>query len=116
MFNRVFPFNFLCRLACILPCGTLFRLLLSLGTTVSRVLHVLVCVSEPCLLCCPCSLADRSGALKCTFSAAGHSTGLLQGLAALRAQGQLLDVVLTVNSEAFHAHKVVLAACSDYFR
>lgn len=68
------------------------------------------------LLCCPCSLADRNGALKCTFSAAGHSTGLLQGLAALRAQGQLLDVVLTVNSEAFHAHKVVLAACSDYFR
>uniref|UniRef100_A0A1B0GR96 Kelch-like 26 n=1 Tax=Mus musculus TaxID=10090 RepID=A0A1B0GR96_MOUSE len=64
----------------------------------------------------PSSLADRNGALKCTFSAAGHSTGLLQGLAALRAQGQLLDVVLTVNSEAFHAHKVVLAACSDYFR
>ncbi|KAL6040828.1 hypothetical protein STEG23_027502, partial [Scotinomys teguina] len=63
----------------------------------------------------PSSLADRNGTLKCTFSAAGHSTGLLQGLAALRAQGQLLDVVLTVNSEAFHAHKVVLAACSDYF-
>ncbi|XP_036022318.1 kelch-like protein 26 isoform X1 [Onychomys torridus] len=64
----------------------------------------------------PSSLANRNGTLKCTFSAAGHSTGLLQGLAALRAQGQLLDVVLTVNSEAFHAHKVVLAACSDYFR
>ncbi|KAM9243330.1 kelch-like protein 26 isoform 3-T3 [Dugong dugon] len=62
------------------------------------------------------SMADKNGALKCTFSAPGHSAGLLQGLAALRAQGQLLDVALTVNTEVFHAHKVVLAACSDYFR
>ncbi|KAB0406644.1 hypothetical protein E2I00_018650 [Balaenoptera physalus] len=61
-------------------------------------------------------MADKNGALKCTFSAPGHSTSLLQGLAALRAQGQLLDVVLTINRETFHAHKVVLAACSDYFR
>lgn len=50
------------------------------------------------------------------LSAPSHSASLLQGLAALRAQGQLLDVVLTINREAFHAHKVVLAACSDYFR
>lgn len=63
-----------------------------------------------------CSMADKNGALKCTFSAPGHSTSLLQGLAALRSQGQLLDVILTVNRDTFHAHKVVLAACSDYFR
>ncbi|KAM5310015.1 kelch-like protein 26 isoform 2-T2 [Glossophaga mutica] len=63
----------------------------------------------------PSSMADKNGALKCTFSAPGHSTSLLQGLATLRSQGQLLDVVLTVNRETFHAHKVVLAACSDYF-
>ncbi|XP_053438360.1 kelch-like protein 26 [Nycticebus coucang] len=63
----------------------------------------------------PNSTADKNGALKCTFSAPGHSTSLLQGLATLRSQGQLLDVVLTINREAFHAHKVVLAACSDYF-
>lgn len=62
------------------------------------------------------SMADKNGALKCTFSAPCHSTSLLQGLATLRSQGQLLDVVLTVNRETFHAHKVVLAACSDYFR
>nr|XP_060641087.1 kelch-like protein 26 [Anolis sagrei ordinatus] len=62
------------------------------------------------------SMADKSGALKCTFSAPGHSATLLQGLAALRDQAQLLDVILTVNSEAFQVHKVVLAACSDYFR
>ncbi|KAM4888099.1 kelch-like protein 26 isoform 1-T1 [Thomomys bottae] len=64
----------------------------------------------------PNSLADKNGALKCTFSAPGHSASLLQGLATLRAQGQLLDIVLTSNREAFRAHKVVLAACSDYFR
>ncbi|XP_019497595.1 PREDICTED: kelch-like protein 26 isoform X1 [Hipposideros armiger] len=63
-----------------------------------------------------CCMADKNGALKCTFSAPSHSTSLLQGLAALRSQGQLLDIVLTVNRETFHAHKVVLAACSDYFR
>lgn len=62
------------------------------------------------------SMADKNGALKCTFSAPGHSTSLLQGLATLRSQGQLLDVILTVNRDTFHAHKVVLAACSDYFR
>uniref|UniRef100_A0A8C9PT00 BTB domain-containing protein n=1 Tax=Spermophilus dauricus TaxID=99837 RepID=A0A8C9PT00_SPEDA len=66
-----------------------------------------------CDAVCP---ALHNGALKCTFSAPGHSTSLLQGLATLRAQGQLLDVVLTINREVFHAHKVVLAACSDYFR
>uniref|UniRef100_A0A2K6EC17 Kelch like family member 26 n=1 Tax=Macaca nemestrina TaxID=9545 RepID=A0A2K6EC17_MACNE len=64
----------------------------------------------------PNSTADKNGAHKCTFSAPSHSTSLLQGLATLRAQGQLLDVVLTINREAFPAHKVVLAACSDYFR
>uniref|UniRef100_A0A8C5X7Z5 BTB domain-containing protein n=1 Tax=Malurus cyaneus samueli TaxID=2593467 RepID=A0A8C5X7Z5_9PASS len=31
-------------------------------------------------------------------------------------QAQLLDVILTINNEAFQVHKVVLAACSDYFR
>ncbi|XP_010845605.1 PREDICTED: LOW QUALITY PROTEIN: kelch-like protein 26 [Bison bison bison] len=79
----------------------------------SRWLHGRSAACPPLL---PHSMADKNGALKCTFSAPGHSTSLLQGLATLRAQGQLLDVVLTVNRETFHAHKVVLAACSDYFR
>uniref|UniRef100_A0A5F9D3K3 BTB domain-containing protein n=1 Tax=Oryctolagus cuniculus TaxID=9986 RepID=A0A5F9D3K3_RABIT len=67
-------------------------------------------------LCSPHSMADKNRALKCSCSAPGHSSSLLQGLAALHAQGQLLDVALTVNREAFHAHKVVLMACSDCFR
>ncbi|KAM9330568.1 kelch-like protein 26 [Gastrophryne carolinensis] len=54
--------------------------------------------------------------MKCNFSAPGHSTTLLHGLSALRTQGQLLDVMLTVHNEVFQVHKVVLAACSDYFR
>uniref|UniRef100_A0A8C5M1D9 Kelch like family member 26 n=1 Tax=Leptobrachium leishanense TaxID=445787 RepID=A0A8C5M1D9_9ANUR len=62
------------------------------------------------------SMADKSSIMKCTFSAPGHSTTLLQGLTTLRAQGQLLDVILTLNNEVFQVHKVVLAACSDYFR
>ncbi|KFP76478.1 Kelch-like 26, partial [Acanthisitta chloris] len=62
------------------------------------------------------SMADKNSTLKCTFSAPGHSTTLLQGLASLRAQAQLLDVILTINNEVFQVHKVVLAACSDYFR
>ena len=79
----------------------------------SRWLHGRSAACPPLL---PHSMADKNGALKCTFSAPGHSTSLLQGLAMLRAQGQLLDIMLTVNRETFHAHKVVLAACSDYFR
>ncbi|XP_040273553.1 kelch-like protein 26 isoform X2 [Bufo bufo] len=62
------------------------------------------------------SMADKNSSMKCTFSAPGHSTTVLQGLTALRAQGQLLDVILTINNEVFQVHKVVLAACSDYFR
>uniref|UniRef100_A0A4W3H938 Kelch-like family member 26 n=1 Tax=Callorhinchus milii TaxID=7868 RepID=A0A4W3H938_CALMI len=68
------------------------------------------------LVLSPHSMADKNGGLRCTFSAPGHSAALLRGLAALRAQGQLLDVVLMVNNEPFPVHKATLAACSDYFR
>lgn len=62
------------------------------------------------------SMANKNSTLRCTFSAPSHSSTLLQGLSVLRAQGQLLDVVLAVNEERFQVHKAVLAACSDYFR
>ncbi|XP_059923703.1 kelch-like protein 26 isoform X1 [Gadus macrocephalus] len=62
------------------------------------------------------SMADKHSVLRCTFSAPTHSALLLQGLAALRTRGQLLDVVLAVNEERFQVHKAVLASCSDYFR
>lgn len=62
------------------------------------------------------SMANKNSTLRCTFSAPSHSTTLLQGLSLLRAQGQLVDVVLAINEERFQVHKAVLAACSDYFR
>lgn len=61
-------------------------------------------------------MANKNSILCCTFSASGHSATLLQGLSVLRAQGQLLDVVLAINEERFQVHRAVLAACSDYFR
>ncbi|XP_072338534.1 kelch-like protein 26 isoform X2 [Scyliorhinus torazame] len=61
-------------------------------------------------------MADKSIALRHTFSAPGHSATLLRGLAVLRAREQLLDVVLMVNTVIFRVHRAVLAACSDYFR
>lgn len=61
-------------------------------------------------------MANKNSTLCCTFSAPSHSATLLQGLSVLRAQGQLLDVVLAINEERFLVHKAVLAACSDYFR
>lgn len=61
-------------------------------------------------------MANKNSTLRCTFSAPSHSAILLQGLSVLRAQGQLLDVVLAINEEHFQVHKAVLAACSDYFR
>ncbi|XP_062412382.1 kelch-like protein 26 isoform X3 [Sardina pilchardus] len=61
-------------------------------------------------------MANKNSTLRCTFSAPTHSSTLLQGLSALRQQGQLLDVVLAINEERFQVHKAVLASCSDYFR
>ncbi len=40
---------------------------------------------------------------------------LLQRLNNMRQQNQLCDVTINVESKTFHAHKSVLAGCSDYF-
>ncbi|XP_050310149.1 kelch-like protein 26 [Anthonomus grandis grandis] len=45
-----------------------------------------------------------------------HKTILLHGLHALWRKSQLLDITLVVEGTVFRAHKVVLSACSDYFR
>ncbi|XP_036317890.1 kelch-like protein 26 [Rhagoletis pomonella] len=44
-----------------------------------------------------------------------HSEALMKGLNALRCAEKLFDVTLHVEERTFKAHKVVLAACSDYF-
>ncbi len=51
------------------------------------------------------------------FTAEGHSTRLLCQMESLRAGGsQLCDVVLKVGSDTVKAHRIVLSACSSYFR
>ncbi|XP_065364100.1 kelch-like protein 26 [Calliphora vicina] len=49
------------------------------------------------------------------FMLTSHSEALLQGLNALRCSDKLFDVTLIVEGKTFKAHRVVLAACSDYF-
>ncbi|XP_054728397.1 kelch-like protein 22 [Anastrepha obliqua] len=44
-----------------------------------------------------------------------HSEALMKGLNALRCAEKLFDVTLLVEGRTFKAHRVVLAACSDYF-
>lgn len=41
---------------------------------------------------------------------------MLQMMALMRNHGMLTDVILEVGAESFHAHKVVLAAASPYFK
>ncbi|XP_049790538.1 kelch-like protein 26 isoform X1 [Schistocerca nitens] len=50
------------------------------------------------------------------FESPSHTGTLLCGLNTLRSKGLLLDVTLVAEGEAFQAHRVVLASCSDYFR
>ena len=44
-----------------------------------------------------------------------HSEILLSKCAQFREQGEFIDVRLQVNEEVFSAHRIVLAASSDYF-
>ncbi|XP_067013052.1 kelch-like protein 26 [Anabrus simplex] len=50
------------------------------------------------------------------FESPSHTGTLLCGLNTLRSKGLLLDITLVAEGEAFQAHRVVLASCSDYFR
>lgn len=45
-----------------------------------------------------------------------HSEQLLQGLQLLRQDHELCDIVLRVGDSKIHAHKVVLASISPYFK
>lgn len=44
-----------------------------------------------------------------------HAGLVLRGLNQLRNTGMLLDVILHTDGRKFEAHRIVLAACSDYF-
>lgn len=45
-----------------------------------------------------------------------HPRGLLAELAALRRHRELCDVVLNVGNRKIFCHRVILSACSPYFR
>lgn len=45
-----------------------------------------------------------------------HNDTVLAALNQQRSDGILCDVTLIAEEQKFHAHKAVLAACSDYFR
>ena len=48
-------------------------------------------------------------------SMVGHSEILLSKCAQFREQGDFIDIYLKVGEEVFSAHRIVLAASSDYF-
>uniref|UniRef100_A0A8B9MAK8 BTB domain-containing protein n=1 Tax=Accipiter nisus TaxID=211598 RepID=A0A8B9MAK8_9AVES len=45
-----------------------------------------------------------------------HNNAVLAALNQQRSDGILCDITLIAEEQKFHAHKAVLAACSDYFR
>ncbi|XP_005999978.1 zinc finger and BTB domain-containing protein 44 [Latimeria chalumnae] len=51
-----------------------------------------------------------------THSSPSHSQDMLGKLNSLRNEGHFCDVTIRVQDKIFRAHKVVLAACSDFFR
>ncbi|KAJ6660218.1 hypothetical protein lerEdw1_017918 [Lerista edwardsae] len=66
--------------------------------------------SEVCL-----SIQDMlTGQRLCQSSS--HNDSVLAALNQQRSDGTLCDITLVAEEQKFHAHKAVLAACSDYFR
>lgn len=52
----------------------------------------------------------------CLRKATGHNSGLSLAFAQMYKDESLVDVTLSCGNEQIHAHKLVLSACSPYFR
>ncbi|XP_019715117.1 transcription regulator protein BACH1b isoform X2 [Hippocampus comes] len=50
-----------------------------------------------------------------TYACASHPARVLRRLDELRLRGAFCDVTVQVDGRRFHAHRAVLASCSDYF-
>lgn len=62
-------------------------------------------------------LTDRPASPAClTHTSDKHPRVVLNEVSALRRHRELCDVVLNVGSRKIFAHRVVLSACSPYFR
>lgn len=59
---------------------------------------------------------DDNPLFSVTYNFPSHQALVLDGLNSLRIREELVDVTLIVEGQYFKAHKVVLSACSDYFR
>lgn len=62
------------------------------------------------------SADSDSSSAQYLFTDVAHSKGLVAALRFLRRDEDLCDIVLRVGSTSISAHKVVLAACSPYFK
>ena len=63
------------------------------------------------------STLDRNfGFAERLFSSSSYHSLLLEGFTILRENNQLCDVTLVAGKERFNVHRVLLAACSPYFR
>ncbi|XP_014206731.1 kelch-like ECH-associated protein 1 [Copidosoma floridanum] len=60
--------------------------------------------------------AEKSDLGDMTFHIGSYLNGCMKMLHIMRSHHMLTDIVLEVGSELFHAHKVILAAASPYFK
>ena len=60
--------------------------------------------------------ADSSSSPACMFTDVAHSKDFISAVKFLRQNEDFCDIVLQVGAASITAHKVVLAACSPYFR
>lgn len=62
------------------------------------------------------SSANQSNSNRMTYSLEKHPHHILETMNIMRAHRDLCDIMIHVGNRTIHAHKLVLASCSPYFR